>query len=159
MEIISGPEPPEKKIYSASSIVLATFLGGPLTGAYLIAENYRAFNEFSRAVRTWIFSVIGTLILFILFFSSPLPSQIPPILIPLICTVIAQNIVRSYQGYMIRDHVMRGGTYHSGWRVLIVLVIGIAATFLLYLALSHLWDWLDLHSWFRHGHEAPGIEV
>lgn len=158
MEIF-GREHLEKKIYSAGSILAAAFFGGPLAGAYLIAWNYSAFNETSRAMRTWIFSAIGTLILFILFFLSPYPSQIPPILIPLLCMLIAQNIVRAYQGYMIRDYVARGGTYHNWLRVFIVIIISVVVTFLLYLVLAHIWDWLSSHSWFLHHYEPPGVAV
>jgi hypothetical protein len=159
MEIISGREPLEKKIYSASSIVAASFLAGPLVGAYLIAYNYKAFNEFSRARRTCIFSAIGSLILFILFFSAPYSTQIPLILIPLLCMLIARNIVRSYQGYMIRDYIARGGTYFDWFRVLIVIVVGAVITFLLYLILSHIRDWLFMRSWFHPGYEPPGVAV
>jgi hypothetical protein len=159
MEIISQGDIPEKKIYSASSIVAATFFGGPLAGAFMIAANYRVFNEFARARRTWIFTAIGTVILFILFYIAPYPNQIPPILIPLLCTVIAQNIVRSYQGYMIRDWVSRGGAFYNGWRALVVVIAGAAITFLLYLSLAHAWDWMAGHSWFRKDNEPSGIAV
>ena len=36
---------PTQKIYKNRAIEIATFLGGPLVAGYLIAENFKAFNE------------------------------------------------------------------------------------------------------------------
>jgi uncharacterized membrane protein YeaQ/YmgE (transglycosylase-associated protein family) len=133
---ITGIEPLKKKIFSAKMIMVAAFLGGPLVGAYLIGKNFRVFNEPSRARRTLIYSVIGTVILFGLFFSIPDRNQIPPVLFPLICAVIAQNIVKSYQGYRIQCYLSEGGEVNTWWRVLVVTVIGAVLTLILLLAIA-----------------------
>ncbi|MEJ5055640.1 hypothetical protein [Sphingobacterium sp. MYb382] len=36
---------PAYKIYSDSAITLGTFLGGPLAAGYMMAANFKAFNQ------------------------------------------------------------------------------------------------------------------
>ncbi len=42
-----------KRVYKTNMIYLGSWLGGPLVAGYLIAENFKAFGEFSKAKKTW----------------------------------------------------------------------------------------------------------
>jgi hypothetical protein len=55
---------PAQKIYSEKNIWRATFLGGPLVAGYLLAENFKAFNEPEKVRKTWIIAVLATIIIF-----------------------------------------------------------------------------------------------
>jgi hypothetical protein len=55
---------PTKKIYKENSIYAGTFLGGPLVSGYLIAENFKAFNEPKKAKMTCLFALIASIIIF-----------------------------------------------------------------------------------------------
>jgi H+/Cl- antiporter ClcA len=62
---------PTKKIYGIKSIWFASFLGGPLTAAYLFAENFKTFNEQEKVKKTWLYGIIALIILIILGFILP----------------------------------------------------------------------------------------
>jgi hypothetical protein len=53
-----------KKIYTDRLIWAGTFLGGPLVAGYLIAENFKVFNEPNKVKLTWIYAIIATIVIF-----------------------------------------------------------------------------------------------
>lgn len=52
------------KIYKEKAITFGTFLGGHLVAGHLIAENFKVFGEKDRAKKTWIYTIIATVIIF-----------------------------------------------------------------------------------------------
>lgn len=52
------------KIYGDRAINIGTLIGGPIAAGYLIAENYKVFNEFSKARRTWLYTILASIIIF-----------------------------------------------------------------------------------------------
>ena len=59
-------EKPKQKIYKERAIWVGSFIGGPLTAGYLIAENFKAFNKLEKARKTWIFTWIATALIIFL---------------------------------------------------------------------------------------------
>jgi len=119
---------PTNKIYKDRAIWVGTFLGGPLAAGYLIAENFKAFNETDKAKKTWIYAIIATVIVFGGVFLIPDNVKIPNQIIPLIYTAIAYYLVQNFQGQSISAHINSGGQLFSWWRTIAVGLIGLAIT-------------------------------
>ncbi|MBT2564879.1 hypothetical protein J7E50_24660 [Pedobacter sp. ISL-68] len=117
-----------KKLYKDRAIWVGTFLGGPLAAGYLIAENFKTFNEFDKAKKTWIYAIIATIVVFGGVFLIPENVKIPNQIIPLIYTAIAYYLVKHFQGQKITSHINSGRQLHSWWRTIGVGVIGLTIT-------------------------------
>jgi hypothetical protein len=119
-----------ERIYKDRTIWIATYLGGPLVAGYLIAENFKAFNETDKAKKTWICTIIGTIIIFVGIFSIPdnIIESIPKHFIPLIYTAIAYGFVKHYQEKNISAFIALGGRPFGWWKIIIVSLIGLAIT-------------------------------
>jgi hypothetical protein len=128
MEQILDIQNPKRKIYKDKAIWAGTFIGGPLTAGYLIAENFKAFNEPNKAKSTWFLAIIGTIIIFGGIFLIPDNVKIPNQLIPLIYTAITFFLVQHFQGQKITSHINAGGHLFGWWRTIGVGVLGLAIT-------------------------------
>ncbi len=126
MEQTTEIQAPTQKIYKDKAIWLGAFLGGPLTAGYIIAQNFKAFNEPDKARKTLIYTIIATVIIFGGIFLMPDSIKIPNQIIPLIYTGIAYYLLQHYQGTNITAHINAGGPVHSWWRILSVGLIGLA---------------------------------
>lgn len=128
MEQTIDIQTPTEKIYKDRAIWVGTFLGGPLVAGYLISENFKAFNEFDKAKKTWIYAIIATIVVFGGIFLIPDNVKIPNQVIPLIYTAIAYYLVQHFQGQNITSHINSGGQLHSWWRTIGAGIIGLAIT-------------------------------
>jgi len=119
-----------KRIYKDRAIWVATYLGGPLVAGYLIAENFKAFNETGKAKKTWIYTIIGTIVIFGGIFSIPedILESIPRYFIPLVYTAIAYGFVKHFQEKNISAFIALGGKPFSWWRTIAVSLIGLLIT-------------------------------
>lgn len=128
MEQIKEPSVTARKVYKDRAIWLGTFLGGPLAAGYLIAENFKTFNENEKATKTWILAILATIAIFGGVYLIPENVKIPNQLIPLIYTGIAYFLVQHFQGQNINDHINSGGEIFGWWRTILVSIIGLALT-------------------------------
>ncbi|MBF7092488.1 hypothetical protein IUY40_13195 [Flavobacterium sp. ALJ2] len=128
MEKLKQNEVPTQKIYKDRAIWVGTFLGGPLAAGYLIAENFKAFNETQKAKTTWIIAIIATIIIFGGIFLIPEDVTIPNQIIPLVYTGIAFYCVQHYQGQKINEHINSGGPFYGWWRTIGIGFIAISIT-------------------------------
>lgn len=140
MEQTLDIETPKQKIYKERAIYVGTFLGGPLTAGYLIANNFKAFNEIDKAKKTWIYAIITTIIIFGSLFLIPENVKIPNQIMPLIYTAIAYYLVRHFQGKNISDHISSGGQLYNWWRTILVSLIGLIVTVTPFLGFAFLFD-------------------
>lgn len=129
MEEITVIEVPTEKIYKDNAMWVATFLGGPLAGGYVMAQNFKAFNEPGKAVTTWICTVIATIVIFGAIFSIPNSAKIPGQLIPIFYTVIMASLMKHFQGASITAHINAGGQTYNWGRVIVVGLLGLLSTF------------------------------
>ncbi|HEY4323974.1 MAG TPA: hypothetical protein VGN20_08300 [Mucilaginibacter sp.] len=126
---------PASKIYKTKAIQVATFLGGPLVAGYLIAENFKTFNERQKVRKTWIYTILATVLICSAIFLIPDTVKIPNVLFPLIYSLITYYLVQHYQGAQINTNINEGGQTHSWWRVLGIGLLGCAITVALLLVL------------------------
>ena len=123
----------KKRIYKENAIWAGTMLGGPLVAGYLIAENFKTFGEISEARKTWVYSILATIIIFSGAFLIPDDLEIPNLSIPLLCTAIAYLFVKYFQGKNISAFIASGGKPFGWGRTIVVSVIGLVITFVLLL--------------------------
>ncbi|RWY57466.1 hypothetical protein [Mucilaginibacter gilvus] len=126
-EVISVDE----KIYTVTQIRVATFFGGPLVAGYLIAENFKAFNEYDKAKRTWLIAIGVTVTVFALIFAIPESVKIPNIAFPLIYSWATYILVPKYQGQQMQEHFRAEGQSYNWGRAAVVGLIGLAVTLVL----------------------------
>jgi hypothetical protein len=143
MEQTLDIERPTRKIYKDRAIWVGTFLGGPLAAGYLIAENFKAFNDTDKAKKTWIYAIIATVVVFGGVFLIPENVKIPNQIIPLIYTAIAYYLVQHYQGQNISAHLNSGGQLFGWWRTIAVGLIGLAITIIPIIGFALLSDSID----------------
>lgn len=103
------------RIYSAAQIAIATFLGSPLAGTFLLASNYRFFDRKELQRRTFILGAFATL--FILGASLSVSEDFPAFVFPVFSAFILGQTTNLLQGPSIRAHLDSGGGLHSWWRV------------------------------------------
>jgi hypothetical protein len=120
--------PPAFKLYRDKSIYVGTFLGGPLAAAYLITENFKALGQSDKIRNTWIIAILATIAIFSAALLIPGVQKLPPWVIPLIYTAIAQLIVQRFQGVALKRHEEKGGSFFSVWRAVLAGIISVAIT-------------------------------
>ena len=123
---------PDIKLYKKNTITICTFLTGPLVGGYLIAENFNQLNERRNAIKTWIFTISGTAILFCSLVFIPELEKIPNFLFAILYTLLASFFVQRYQEAKIKLHEKKGGQFFPAWRAVIASVISLALTIALF---------------------------
>jgi hypothetical protein len=122
----------QRKIYTENSMWLVAFLGGPLSAGYIIAENFKTFNETGKVKITWSITIAVTILIFGSIFALPetIIDKIPNQFIPIIYTAVAAVIISHYQKTKIIDYFAEGGEKHSWWRATFVGFIGLLVTLL-----------------------------
>jgi len=125
-EQILDAEKPTRKIYNEIAIALATIFGGPLVAGYLIAENFKAFNQTDKAKKTWFYAITATASIFAGLILTPynIALKIPNWIIPLINVIIVSFLVQHFQRQNISAHIASGGQLFGWWRSTAVTLIG-----------------------------------
>jgi choline-glycine betaine transporter len=116
---------PTYKLNREWAIFLATFLGGPLAGAFLMAENFKNLSQPERVKWTWGIG-ISVCILLICIGYIPALDRIPTPFYSVLSVALAQQFVRRYQGPAIRQHVEDGGNLYPMGRAIVAGLVGIA---------------------------------
>ncbi|MEO5642533.1 MAG: hypothetical protein ABIQ40_14275 [Bacteroidia bacterium] len=128
VEPIDAVDPTLPKIFQGKSIYAATFIGGPLAAAYMIAHNFKVFGDSAKARSIWISSILFTVLLFVVVFNLPANIKIPNVLFPLVYTGIAYGIMHYYQGKQIEAYLQKGGSLFNGWKIAGVALISLLIT-------------------------------
>lgn len=136
-------ELPTTKIYKDRAILLGTFIGGPLAAGYLIAENFKTFNNKRKANYTWIISIIATVLIFGSIFLIPDNSKIPNQLIPFTYTIVIYYLTQHFQGKNIIDHLNAGGQFFIWWRTIVIGLIGLIITLIPIIAFALISDGIN----------------
>jgi len=98
-----------EKIYTNRAILASTFLAGPITGGYMLFENFRVLGEKKRAKWSLGLSAAGTVLLLIAFSTIPFLEKIPSIVFPAIYTWIAYFVIRACLAGKMDLHFRGGG--------------------------------------------------
>jgi len=137
-------EIPAEKLYKPINIYVATFFGGPLVAGYLIASNYKALNENRNVAKTWVFTIIGSILIVVLSYviDNRSSRSVPGYIFPIIYSVIIYNVVNLAQKPKIVNYISAGGEFHPPSRVFVVTLIGFIITVLFLLIAANIFDFL-----------------
>lgn len=131
-----APIPPYT-LYTQGQVFVATFLGGPLGGAWLMGANYAALGQEDKKNKALLYGGLATILLLI-FGIFILPENIPSSIIPIISCILMTNIAKSQQGLLIAAHLAKGGKQGSGWHVVRIGLLGLVITLAIGFALAFL---------------------
>jgi len=126
-----------KKIYKAQAIRVATFLGGPIVGGYLIAENFKAMGQERQSKVTWIATALFTVVILAIILFVPGVEKMR-MLLPLLYSFVAYYLVNYLQDDNIKNHLSEGGEEFGWGRVIIISLIGAACTAALFVGVIFL---------------------
>jgi hypothetical protein len=120
--------PPDYKLYDDRAVFVGTIIGGPLAAGYLIAENYKSLEERGKVLKTWLFAILATIVIFGVAFLIPTSSSTPGYILPLIYSWFASYLAKWLQGDQIKLHRRNMGELYSRWRAALVGLIGLVIT-------------------------------
>lgn len=106
-----GPAP-AYTMFDARSVGLATAVGGPVAGSFLMALNYRRLGMKGAAVITLLIGVIVTALAVMIGWNLPKNVTFPLALALLFATL---RLAVSLQGATVKYHVEHGGRLASRW--------------------------------------------
>ena len=126
-------EAPAYKLYTPGQIFLATFLGTPATGLYLLSANRRRIGHAGIATATLLVGIGATLLLLVL--AVVLPDSIGRAA-SLGLTFVVWQYARADQP-LLDTHLARGGKQESSWKAVglglagLVTVLGLLFAYVL----------------------------
>lgn len=92
-----------------------------------MAANFKQLDEKDKVSRTWLWSIVGFVILMILAFLTP--AEVPNIVFAIANYAIANHFIQKYQGAQVRAHIANGGPSYNTWRAVLVAAICILIFF------------------------------
>lgn len=119
------------KLYTINQGVFATFLGGPLGGAILLAQNYKQFGSPQSARRAAVIGVVAACALVPL--SMVVSERMPSFVLPLFYTIAFRLIAERLQGAELKSRIEAGAERQSWWRTVGITVFALLSTTLLLL--------------------------
>ncbi|MGC1871417.1 MAG: hypothetical protein WA700_10710 [Acidobacteriaceae bacterium] len=105
------PTPPFT-LFDSNSVGLATLIGGPVAGSFLMALNYRRLGLMDKAFVALVIGLIVTAVAVLIGWNLPASAKFPLALALLFAT---QRLARFLQGPAIQQHVEHGGRLASRW--------------------------------------------
>ncbi len=131
---LANEEHDKVKLYTIGWVTLATYIGGPLAGCYLMSENFKNLGNKDLAERMFKIGIMSTILLFggIAFIPESILDKIPNEIIPFTYTTIIYLYIRKFQGKSIKEHIENGGLKYSGWKVIGISISSVIVS-LLYL--------------------------
>ena len=109
------PESKAPKLYADRSVFAATFLGGPLGGAAIIALNYRALGDDRNFRLSVVVGFIGSVAILAACSMLPESASHSGAGIPIIIAASIQMLAKRLQGDAVAKHTALGGELASGW--------------------------------------------
>lgn len=103
-----------ERVYKIGHIGLATFLGAPWAGAWLMASNYVAMGKPEKRSSMYWLGIISTIVVLVVAFY--LPEDIPALPFNAAIVVAMMAIGSSLQGEALKSYVEDESFWYSGWR-------------------------------------------
>jgi hypothetical protein len=104
-----------RKLYSINEISLASLIGGPLAGFYLISTNFEVLDKKSLSNTNFILGIIAAIFLGVVIVLIPqdIMDKVPGILIPALFVPPIYFYAKKVQGQEIKEYFNNGGIKHS----------------------------------------------
>ncbi len=110
--------------FSPAQIAVATFIGAPSAGCWLMAHNFLAEGKPSLAGKWKLGGIVGTVVLLIL--SSFLPASVPNSALPIGYTIGLLQAAKHLFGTQVSLRIEAGHASGSWWKVIGVAVVSLA---------------------------------
>ena len=117
--------------------MIGTLIGGPLTGGYLLARNFKMLNQPEKMAQAWLIAVVAFFILLLLAFLFP---QLPGYVLVLLYGWMGHLAAEKLQGNCLTKHQNDGGSFYNNWRAAGIGVAGFLVLFILFLGLFFVSD-------------------
>lgn len=118
----------QQPLYSIAGIGVATFIGTPLAGAWLLAHNLQLLGQAHRVAMVWGISV--ALLLVTLVLAVVLPDEVPALPFAIAQLMVMIMLAKNLQEADLQQHADVGGAFLSNWRAAgigLLFTIGMAA--------------------------------
>ncbi|XLY87214.1 hypothetical protein ACK8QS_16820 [Ectopseudomonas mendocina] len=118
----------QQPLYSIAGIGVATFIGTPLAGAWLLAHNLQLLGQAHRVAMVWGISV--ALLLVTLVLAVVLPDEVPALPFAIAQLMVMIMLAKNLQEADLKQHADVGGAFLSNWRAAgigLLFTIGMAA--------------------------------
>jgi hypothetical protein len=119
-------------VYTPGQILLATLIGAPAAGAFLLSWNFKRFGEPRRAQLS---PILGVGVTAFVIAMSVIGIARPGVNVwSVVPAALCYQIARSMQGAKVRAHVALGGAKAPWWKALgtgVLCLLGIVAVSLL----------------------------
>lgn len=112
-------------LYSLPGIGIATFIGTPLAGAWLLAHNLRLLGKAQRVATTW--QVAVALLVVTLALAFVLPAEVPALPFAIAQLFAMMALARHLIDSDIKQHAEQGGVFISNWRAAGIGLLGVLA--------------------------------
>lgn len=109
-----------KPLFSVAQITLAAFLGAPLAGCLLLAQNYKNLGKGRQAWQSLAMGIILTTIALVIAFW--LPENFPGAVFPAIYTVMIYQAAKILQGTEIKNREKQG--LKGSWLTTVAIGVG-----------------------------------
>jgi len=125
----------EIKMSSSKQVYVATVLGGPFAGGWLLFQNLISNDDKKKANLV----LIGTLLIFfaLLFVSYQLPTGASSIALPLLVAILYMVIYKLTFDHHFLKHIKNNGLITSWWSVLGVSLISLVISLILMFSVSY----------------------
>lgn len=115
-------------LYSVAGVGLATFIGTPLAGAWLLAHNLQLLGKADRVAMVWGISVFLLVVTLVLAFV--LPEEVPAMPFAIAQLMAMIMFAKSLMEADLKQHAEAGGAVLSNWRAAgigLMFTLGLAA--------------------------------
>lgn len=115
-------------LYSVAGVGLATFIGTPLAGAWLLAHNLQLLGQAHRVAMVWGISVVLLVVTLVLAFV--LPEEVPAMPFAIAQLMAMIMLARYLMETDLKQHAEAGGALLSNWRAAgigLLFTLGLAA--------------------------------
>ena len=107
----SLPTTPSYKLFSVGQIILATFLGSPLPGMWMLSINFKRLGQKSKATNMLLIGVGLTILN--LVFAFIVPNRVSPLSVSMPFIIVASVIARMQFTKPFEMHAANGGQKDS----------------------------------------------
>lgn len=101
-------------LYSIAGVGLATFIGTPLAGAWLLAHNLQLLGKADRVALVWGVSIVLLLVTLVLAFV--LPEEVPALPFAVAQLMAMIMLAKNLMEVELKQHTEAGGVFLSKWR-------------------------------------------